>query len=68
MAVVTNLEFSRTDEVFKKACQKVDLGNHIPHIHRRKGDIKGSAFTSLARQASKWRMGKGKAYKEGREI
>jgi hypothetical protein len=67
---MTNREFSRTDEGFKAACEKVNLTSmHKAVAKTRKS--KGSARTSriagdLTRQASKWRRGKGIAYKEGR--
>lgn len=56
---MTNLEFSKTDDVFKKACADV---RHVDN----KGN-KGPIIPS-ARQASKWRMGKGIAYKTWKGI
>lgn len=42
----TNREFAKDDELFKTACEVVDL-------------------KPTARQASKWRRGFGKAYRQG---
>jgi len=64
---MTNKEFAEKDQLFKQACEKVDLPNHKTSIKEHGGKsrvVTGS--TSLTRQASKWRMKKGKAWKEGR--
>uniref|UniRef100_A0A6M3LXN9 Uncharacterized protein n=1 Tax=viral metagenome TaxID=1070528 RepID=A0A6M3LXN9_9ZZZZ len=47
---MTNTEFAIKDDKFKASCEAVGLPNKHKHI-------------GLARQAGKWRRGKGLAYK-----
>ena len=48
---MTNKEFSETNEVFLNACSKVQMMNGF------------QGFSPTMRQASKWRNGKGVAFK-----
>ena len=67
MKTTTNKEFANDDLQFKQACEKVDLPKHKTIIKEHGGKSRAvSGLTSLTRQASKWRMKKGKAWKEGR--
>lgn len=54
----TNAEFAQSDKVFLKACELAGL----PKAKRKDGE-----FFSLARQAGKYRRGKGLAYAHRRE-
>jgi hypothetical protein len=63
---MTNYEFSLKDKTFIDACSKVGLPKHFATICSHKAKRRGESYTNLARQASKWRNGKGLAYKEGR--
>lgn len=67
---MTNKEFSQTDAVFIKACSDAGLPSHINTIKTRKKSGQTPGSTSLQRQASKWRMGRGKAFKtfKGQEV
>jgi len=49
--IMTNAEFAKTDKNFLEACEKVTLLNRYEN------------FKPSARQASKWRMHKGIAWK-----
>jgi formate-dependent phosphoribosylglycinamide formyltransferase (GAR transformylase) len=62
--VMTNKKFAEQDVSFQKACEEAGLPNHITVIHSRKGNRTGKGNSSLTRQASKWRRGKGLAYKK----
>jgi len=66
---MTNKEFSESDKSFTTACEKVGLPNHktVVKQKRSKAVILESGVVTLTRQASKWRMKKGKAYKERME-
>lgn len=62
---MTNKKFAEKDQLFNQACQKTGLPNHETIVKRRGEKPKNlSGSTSLTRQASKWRNGKGKAWKE----
>ena len=64
---MTNKEFAEKDKPFQQACEKTGLPNHKTVIKEHGGKSRTVAgLTSLTRQASKWRMKKGKAWKEGR--
>lgn len=67
MEKMTNKKFSETDQVFRKAC------NSITDLHKLFTIKKGSKTISvnhdslgLKRQASKYLLGKGLAFKEGK--
>lgn len=64
VAKVTNRKFSETDTTFIEACAAVGLPNH-KNVVRIKGSTstKGAGVTTLTRQASKWRLKKGLAWK-----
>ena len=53
---MTNKEFAKDDMIFKEACEEVKLPSGI------------HAKCGLARQAGKWRKGKGLAYKKYKNI
>lgn len=57
---MTNREFSENDEMFKMICAKVGLPFAKPS---HKGKPSGT-HGSLTRQASKWRKGRGIAWKK----
>lgn len=61
---MTNKEFAEKDESFKVACNVAGLPDHKTVI-KKKGakPLIRTGSTSLVRQASKWRLGKGKAWK-----
>jgi len=61
---MTNREFSQKDTKFIEACTKVGLPFSKPS-HKSKKTL-SSVSNTLTRQASKWRMQKGLAYKKGR--
>jgi hypothetical protein len=64
---MTNREFSLKDKEFIDACSKVGLPNHESVIKTKGKTAKRmTANVGLTRQASKWRMRKGLAWKEGR--
>jgi len=65
---MTNREFSETDNIFKTACEDVGLPNHKVVVHKRDSTSTKSGSSSLVRQASKWRNGKGLAYKTKNNI
>lgn len=57
---MTNEEFARTDKQFQAACAKAGLPKTA--VHKRGGSTVSATVSSLARQAGKWRKGKGLAF------
>ena len=60
---MTNKEFAEQDEIFKKACEKVSLPFKTLNIKIGKTKKMIEMNGRLTRQASKWRMSRGLAYK-----
>lgn len=66
---MTNKEFAKTNRNFVEACGKVGLPDHqtiVKHRGMKPAVTNNSGIISLTRQASKWNMKKGRAYKDGR--
>lgn len=60
---MTNLEFSKKDTAFRKACLKVPADSIPDHAKEKNSEGKFLGLKPTSRQASKFRRGKGIAFK-----
>lgn len=69
---MTNREFSKTNQEFMVACGEANITSLHTALVKKKGTkaaAKGSKLTGdLTRQASKWRMKKGLAYRTAKGL